>query len=672
MRSRSAPLLIILLAALPLSMAQTCRPLDPVVTEVVYGDFVLRVWRNDDVVRTGRTEAEYQYLGELENTGAEDATAVIAYVTSRSSGTTVVDPLLVFGDVPAGATVASQDTYTISQDRTQPYDPTLVDFQVAEGAMPPMLDYAGTVGSAGGMVDAKLGRVVLEFPPGAVADDTDIRVSSLANVGYPGVIPEFAYDLGPDGTSFGEDVTLTLTYDDSDFPVELDEEDLFVTTISHTTGDLVPLASSVDADANTITAPVSGFSTFMIAISCIPGQPIPPYCPPACTDPPPAFPDDPGGEVDTTFGTDGYLSFELGGAGTTDVQDLLIDDQGRLLIGASALRMAVIRVLPDGEGLDPTFGTDGVALAYTQSDSLALSMALRSDGRIVLHGVRQPAGGGLDLLLARFLPDGVLDPSFGGGDGIVLDLRQGVTGVGQVATLPDGRIFVADAGARSLYQFLEDGSPDPSFGTDGISTDPRFVARRVLRRASGDWLLSIAATARLVDAAGDFVQTFPSNGTGGTAGGFVELPGGRYISGGTTAALIGDPTDIWVARIQTGDDPGSLEGDDCFGTLGSTIIDLAEREAGADVAVQADGRIVVVGTVAGVSQDEVIVLRLRPDGQLDAGFGVDGVVRLDFGGQDQANSVAIDDQGRIVVVGSSYTGDPLFGDRVGVVTRVLP
>jgi hypothetical protein len=35
-------------------------------------------------------------------------------------------------------------------------------------------------------------------------------------------------------------------------------------------------------------------------------------------------------------------------------------------------------------------------------------------------------------------------------------------------------------------------------------------------------------------------------------------------------------------------------------------------------------------------------------------------------------SIAIDDQGRIVVAGSSRVGDPISGDRYGVVARLLP
>ncbi len=535
----------------------------------------------------------------------------------------------------------------------------------------PVIDYAGTVGASGGIIEARNGRVVLAFPAGAVSEDTDIRVSPLVNVGVPGAITPTAHDFGPDGATFGAPVTLTLEYDEADLPAGIDEAaDLFILGTSHTTGELVPVAgSTVNAAANTVSAPIDGFSTFLIAISCVPGLVLDPWCPAKCEDPPPTYPDDPGGDLDTSFGTAGKLTFELGLASSTGTSDLLIDDQGRLLLGASALRMAVIRVLPDGEGLDPSFGDEGVALAYTGgSDSLATSIALRTDGRIVLLGARQPAGGGMDLLLARFLQDGTLDPSFGGGDGIVLDLRQGITEEGQVATLPDGRVIATEAGAPGTYQFLVDGTPDPSFGEDGLAATG---TRRIVRRATGDWLLSNGGRILVLDAQGTLGALYQASGPGGATGGFEEIAGGGYVIGGRTAALVGEPTDVWAARFLPGSEPGSLSADLCFSGDAVAVHDFGGDERGSDSTVQSDGRILVAGATADRGDDDdLFVARIRPDGEVDAGFGTNGIVYIDFGGDEADGSIAIDDQGRIVVAGSSR--DPISGDRLGVVARLLP
>ena len=82
--------------------------------------------------------------------------------------------------------------------------------------------------------------------------------------------------------------------------------------------------------------------------------------------------------------------------------------------------------------------------------------------------------GGVQVL--RFMPDGVLDASFGSG-GVVRDI--GMSGIGEVALQPDGRIVVGgtqctptdDAWCRqdfALARLLADVSPDWSFGNGGL------------------------------------------------------------------------------------------------------------------------------------------------------------------------------------------------------------
>jgi uncharacterized delta-60 repeat protein len=539
----------------------------------------------------------------------------------------------------------------------------------------PVIDYAATVGPEGGVVEIHNGRVKLEFSPGALSEETHIRVSPLTNIGVPGMVTPTAFDFGPDGSVFAEPVTLTLGYNQSEIPDGVDESGLIMLASSHDSAEMVPVpGSTVDPVANTISATISGFTVFGMAIpNCTIEGPLP-WCPPRCEIPAPTFPDDPGGDIDTTFGDAGKFSFELGFASSTGCCDLLIDDAGRLLLGASALRMSVIRVLPDGEGLDTSFGDDGVALVWTENeDSAAVSIAQRTDGRILLHGVRQPPGGGLDLMLARFMEDGTLDSSFGD-EGVLLDLRQGNWGNGRVATLPDGGVLVTDAVTRMIQQFLSDGSPDPAFGTDGVAVAmPEFAAVPIVRRATGDWLLGGGTGVRVVGAQGAAGILYANAGPAGSPGSFQEIAGGRYVMGARTPALIGDPADVWVARFRPGDEPGSLESDPCFAGNGAGVYDFGGNELGVDTAVQSDGRILVAGATGDRGDDDdLFVVRIRPDGEIDAEFGTDGIVYIDFGGDEAGGSVAIDDQGRIVVAGSSRVGDPISGDRYGVIARLLP
>jgi uncharacterized delta-60 repeat protein len=96
--------------------------------------------------------------------------------------------------------------------------------------------------------------------------------------------------------------------------------------------------------------------------------------------------------------------------------------------------------------------------------------------------------------------------------------------------------------------------------------------------------------------------------------------------------------------------------DPTFGTGGKVITDIGVFERPADVATQADGKIVVAAFRFGEggSTADFILIRYNVDGSLDASFGTNGVAFLDINGrQDLANAVAIQADGKIVVAGTS-------------------
>ena len=127
------------------------------------------------------------------------------------------------------------------------------------------------------------------------------------------------------------------------------------------------------------------------------------------------------------------------------------------------------RLLPNGS-VDPTFGGGDGEIRSAVPASAIVTM---SDGRIL-------GGGAVDggYAVARYLSEGALDPAFGGGDGVA---RLGATEFclhnpddpdacpsgGSIAIQWDGRIVVA--GGDGLARFTADGSPDTAFGGgDGV------------------------------------------------------------------------------------------------------------------------------------------------------------------------------------------------------------
>jgi uncharacterized delta-60 repeat protein len=110
---------------------------------------------------------------------------------------------------------------------------------------------------------------------------------------------------------------------------------------------------------------------------------------------------------------------------------------------------------------------------------------------------------------------------------------------------------------------------------------------------------------------------------------------------------------------------GGLDG--TFNASGTRTVafDLGgpNRDDAADVAIDSQGRVVVVGTVdVGGGDTDFAVARFNADGTIDTTFNGTGkrTIALNLGGtnRDAANAVAIDSQGRIVIVGSAQRNAP--------------
>ena len=154
---------------------------------------------------------------------------------------------------------------------------------------------------------------------------------------------------------------------------------------------------------------------------------------------------------------------------------------------------------------DATFGDGGrVRFSYsTGPASLIRAMLIQPDGRIVVGG-----GDGDRFAVARLLPSGLLDPSFGSGGTVITQVREyplsGGGNVTSIALEPDGAVVVAGrtaSGSSSsvtntfvVARYDSAGRLDPSFATRGwkeyqvgglgytlYTTDPVKAAIAVLR-----------------------------------------------------------------------------------------------------------------------------------------------------------------------------------------------
>ena len=85
-------------------------------------------------------------------------------------------------------------------------------------------------------------------------------------------------------------------------------------------------------------------------------------------------------------------------------------------------------------------------------------------------------------------------------------------------------------------------------------------------------------------------------------------------------------------------------------TGGASTVDFGGEEAANDMVRQPDGKLVIVGSTSTDGGDFAIT-RLNADGSLDTSFGSGGKQTVNFGGVDAAEKVALTAEGKIVVVG---------------------
>src|SRR6516225_602769 len=143
----------------------------------------------------------------------------------------------------------------------------------------------------------------------------------------------------------------------------------------------------------------------------------------------------------------------------------------------------------------------------------------------------------------------------------------------------------------------------------------------------------------------------PSLGTDDIAHAIAIQSNGLIIVAGSSGSSLESPDHLAVVRLKTN---GSL--DSSFGAGGIVRIPLIGSIK--SVAIQQDGRIVLAGDVANPTFYDFAVIRLLSSGALDKSFGNNGEVFTDFvGGNDDAESVAIQSNGKIVVGGASSSAN---------------
>jgi uncharacterized delta-60 repeat protein len=375
------------------------------------------------------------------------------------------------------------------------------------------------------------------------------------------------------------------------------------------------------------------------------------------------------GALDPAYGSAGKVSNAL-----PPISAMALQSDGKLLaVGA----MTLSRYNTDGS-TDSSFGSSGkvTIVANGGATDAMRALAVQTDGKIVVVGdTTVPAAVYGNMVVLRYNPNGSLDTSFGS-DGKIIVAGSATL---SVSGIPDQDV--------ALVRYLSNGALDTGFGAGGK------ITTSIAGKSDFGYAIALQADGKVIVAGrvgvdggsnpdfgvvrylanGSLDTSFGTSGvtrieftTGGwaQAGDIAIQADGKIVIGGF-AQVSGKYRYALVRLLSSG------LADTSFGTLGLVSTSFSgQNDYGRALALQSDGKIVVAGQVASIGANPNFgIARYLTSGGLDAAFGTAGLVEVDFfGAIDNANDVLVQGDGKIVVGGSARNG----GTTGLGIARVLP
>ena len=282
----------------------------------------------------------------------------------------------------------------------------------------------------------------------------------------------------------------------------------------------------------------------------------------------------PGGSLDTSFGTDGVVTTDVGVGSCCgryeDASALAVLPGGKIVVAGTTevdddsgtSWFSLVRYTPNGS-VDPAFGSAGIVktVFVDGGDQLGGIVALPS-GEIVASGAGTGLSHGLEAeatVLARYSHDGSLDPGFGTGGKVITPPHYWQPGYyGGAPALQDRKIIVA--GSR-IARFTASGRLDRTFGESGFATfgSVQYLLNRpVVVEADGKILTVVGSSVIRLTPDGQPDKNFGAGGVarlGSSASSLALQADGKILAGGRGGSSwkltrrIGGTTDCFVPRV---------------------------------------------------------------------------------------------------------------------------
>lgn len=325
------------------------------------------------------------------------------------------------------------------------------------------------------------------------------------------------------------------------------------------------------------------------------------------------------GELDPNFGVSGFVITNDENLDTGDDITVLSNDQIIMVGGYD--NFTAIKLMPDGN-YDMTFGNEGkIIINFEGYNAGATDVLVQPDGKIIMAGNVFNPGGEYNFGIIRLNSDGTLDTTFNGTGKQIFDFNENINFLEAVVIQSDGKILVAGQSGQyanadfAIARINSDGTFDTSFANNG-----KFE----------------------VNIQGD-----------DRAKGMLLQQDGKIIIGGSSYPVGSSYSWFAAIRLTTS---GQL--DTTFSTDGKALAKISQfgNDTVYDIALQADGKILLLADSYISGSQDFGVVRFTTLGELDTTFSGDGKFTTSMiNTSDYCNAIIEQPDGKILLAGSYYT-----------------
>ncbi|MCX6218531.1 T9SS type A sorting domain-containing protein [Spirosoma sp.] len=368
------------------------------------------------------------------------------------------------------------------------------------------------------------------------------------------------------------------------------------------------------------------------------------------------------GALDTTFGTSGVLTTDVGDQFNESARTVTIQGDKFVLTGNTAYDLAAVRYNSDGS-LDTGFGSNGKVITHFDGVDFVrpASAALQGD-KLLIAGFTYTfaRASDEDVALVRYNANGSPDTSFSDDGKLTSFFPYARTFFTSSVVQPDGKVVAAGytfmylPGSLSdvfvVVRYNTDGTLDKTFSDDGIQTTDfgpgsQSVANAVILQGNKIVLAGYSynsdnnnntdfAVARY-NSDGTPDNTFSGDGKQLTDLGPASNDFGQLVIGQGDKIVVGGYSYNYETGMSTTlaryNADGSLDNSFSNDGIQTTSFGDAGITTGA-LALQGD-KLLLAGTSYNSQTSTLgfLVARYNADGSLDTSFGETGVVTTDFG-----------------------------------------